>query len=377
MHTKALPLRLHTLAALICFSGCRVLLSADIAPQPDLQIYRVQMQGAVQIALPVPTGVTQALFQAGDAQWRPVQGEVRDNVLRFSLDPKDIPTGRTTLLIGKTDSIDLTDTEPPAVVRFVVDGADHGAVPNVALGGVERVPATVVIEIADKLNALKPTSLAVGVNGQPVAVSGEGVTFEQRDPKRAIITLDLAKLLPKPPLKNAVAVSIDDWAIDDQGLDCSLAFTYVAPYTLPDGRVVAVDTLEDKPGWAKWWVMFDGVHMENTHATTAGFTWLSEPNELPHWVQVRFPAPATVKGVRIWWAYYQSFRSSSAYTVQAWDGKAWTDVLAVKNQPTAQSSEHMFPQPVTTDMLRIWQPAKSGNAVDPRYMWVSELEVLQ
>jgi hypothetical protein len=261
------------------------------------------------------------------------------------------------------------------VLHFVVDGHDHGAVSTVDLGGAEAAVRTLRLEVADAGNDLDKSSFRAAVNGKGLKAADPGVEVTFPNPRHAVIALDLAALLPQPESRNTVSIHLDDQAVDDRTLDCTLSFAYVGRRTLKDGTIAAVDSVDPNPGWAEWWVMFDGDKMDAAGGTTAGRTWLSEGNSLPHWVRLDFPKPRRVSGIAIWWAYWKGFRSSAAYTVETWDGTSWTVRATVKDQKSTQTSTHSF-EPGDVQALRIRQPAMAGHPEEPQYMWISELEIL-
>ena len=341
---------------------------------PAFQVYRLQTMGALQISIPVDPGITEAKYRTADGKWRALPGQIKDGVLQLSIELSDIENGRTTLLIGVPKGVNMDDQQPPTVVRFEVDGTSYGAVNTVNLGGVKKGPEKVVIEVKDKLNALQLKSLRVNVNGKAMTASEPGIAFQPTDPKSGVITIDLKQLLPAILAQNSVSVYIDDCAVDDEAPTCSLSFRYIPPQTLADGTVVSIDSFDSNPGWAKWWVMFDGVKMDTSYSTTAGYTWLSAGDSQPHWVRLEFPKPKPVKEVAIWWAYYQGYRTSVAYKVETLQGDKWVTQAEVKDQKPMQVSRHSF-GPVETKAVRVWQSAMAGHPTEPQIMWISELEV--
>ncbi len=143
---------------------------------------------------------------------------------------------------------------------------------------------------------------------------------------------------------------------------------------MDDGTVISVDSVTSSSGWQDWSVVVDGEVMDEGSGTTAGKTWLSEPNALPHWIKMEFPEPREVSQVKLWWAHYQTYRTSMAYKVQTWDGSGWVTQAEVQDQSERQCSVHEF-DPVTTTAVRVWQPPNSGQAQRSQYMWLSEIEV--
>ncbi len=351
-----------------------VLAASGARSAPAVQVYRLQTMGSLTISLPVEAELSRVMYRNAAGAWTVVPGCIKNGLLQMDIDLADIKNGRTILVLGVSKRVNLDDQEPPAVVRFEVDGASYGAVSSVAMGGVEKAPQKLVIEVKDELNWLRIKTLCVSVNGKSFELSHPGLSFERLSPKSGIITVDLKQLMAAVRRQNNVSVRIDDYAIDEDALACTLSFRYEGPHTLADGTVASVDSITSSSGWAEWWVIFDGLKMDASGGTTAGKTWLSEGNAMPHWVRVEFPEPRQVSEVAIWWAYYGGFRSSVAYDIQTWDGEKWVTQVAVKDQKATQLSRHTF-EPVTTKAVRLWQPAMAGNPIEAQYTWISELEV--
>lgn len=342
--------------------------------RPATQLYRIQTMGSLQISLPVEADTSEVMYRDARGEWRVLDGCIQDGVLRFDLDLADIRNGRTMLLLDAPRWVNLDDQQPPEVIRFEIDGISYGPVSSVAMGGVDVPPERLLIEAKDKDNWLRTSSLRVNVGGKPYGASHPGITLQRISSKHAIITADLKQLMKSIGRQNSVMVCLDDYAVDDEALCCTLSFRYEPPHELDNGWKVAIDSVTGSSGWAEWWVMFDGFKMDASGGTTAGFTWLSEGNAQPHWVRIEFPEPREVSQVDIWWAYYQGFRASTAYKIQTWEAGKWVTQLDIKNQKSGQVSKHAF-KPVTTKAVRIWQPAMAGHPIEPQYTWISEIEI--
>ncbi len=365
---------LTTALVICCVAMISAAYAAGASRAASIQVYRLQTMGSLTISLPVDADVEQVMYRNAAGKWTIVPGRIEKGVLRMDLDLADIKCGRTMLVLGAPRWVNLDDQEPPAVVCFDVDGKCYGRVTSLPLGGVERAPEELAIRVEDDLNWLRTRSLRVTANGRSFRLSHPGISFERSSAKSGTIVVDLKALMPTVLRENNVSIHIDDYAIDEDALTCTLSFRVEPPHTLADGAVASVDSVTSSSGWAEWWVMFDGLKMDASGGTTAGKTWLSEGNALPHWARVEFPEPRKVSEVAIWWAYYGGFRTSVAYKVQTWDGQTWVTQVDAKDQKAVQTSRHEF-GPVTTKAVRIWQPAMAGNPIEPEYMWVSELEI--
>jgi hypothetical protein len=282
--------------------------------------------------------------------------------------------GRTLLVLDPPHGLQLDDADPPALVQCLLDGADAGTGPTLDLGGIEKPPQTLSLRIRDAHNALAAETLAISVNGTRVATGAAGVHLERTGPKEAAVTMDLTRLGLDSVVRNTLSLSIADCSLEAPPLIWLLTFRLAPAHRLPDGSVLSVDTVTTSAGWEAWQVIADGKPMNAGDGTTAGRTWLSEENDRPHWVRLAFPAPRTVTGVALWWAFYECFRTSVAYDVQIWDGRQWSTQVSVKDQAATQCSRHTFPA-VTTSAVRVWQPPGSGHPERAGYMWLSEVEV--
>ena len=364
---------------LVAVTAVLVLAVAGVPAQkaPEVAAYSLQTTGNVQLTLPTVADLSDVLYRDATGGWSPLDVTLIDGALQLRIEVAKIKNGRTMVLLNIPKGVNLDDIEPPHVLSFQVDGREYGPIETVALGGVEMSPRTVRLEVKDELNKLQTRSMAVTVNGRRYKLRDAGVELERVSSRQAVITLDISQLLKGMSSDNTISVSIDDYALDQDALNASLSFRYTPPYTCEDGTKIAVDSVTGSSGWAKWWVLVDGVKMDTGYGTTAGYTWLSDQNAQAHWVRIEFPKPREVSGVAIWWSYYECYRTSVAYNVQTWDAdnNEWVTQTEVKDQSDRQCSKHTF-EPVTTTAVRVWQPPMSGHAGRAEYMWVSEIEVL-
>jgi hypothetical protein len=107
-------------------------------------------------------------------------------------------------------------------------------------------------------------------------------------------------------------------------------------------------------------------------------TWSSDQSALPHWVEVDFGAVRPINSVQVYWAWnsaQSAWMVSRQYTVQRWNGSAYVDIVTVNN-PTATDSltVTVFPT-VSTQRVRINQPANMGPLSYPTIMWQTELKI--
>ena len=358
-------------AALIALIGLSA--HAFAGPSRTAGAYNLLTTGNVRVSLPAVPDGDSVLYRAANGKWARLPVERDGGVMRLHINVADIADGRTTLLLQVPRGVNLDDNSPPRVVRFIVDGVDQGPVSNVALGGVEMSPRLLEIEVVDDHNAIRTSSFGVTFNGRRYTQRSPGITLERITSRRVKISIDLQQLAAGDAVDNALAVTIDDYAVDEQALTCYLSYRHATPHRLEDGTLLSVDTVTSSAGWEQWWVIADGQKMDASSGSTAGKTWLSEPTSAPHWVKMQFPDKRAVSGVEISWAYYETYRTSVAYKVQTWSGSDWVTQVEVSGQKESQTSRHEFDGPVQTDAIRIWQPSMSGHPGRAEYMWISEL----
>jgi hypothetical protein len=362
-------------AALIATVSLMVLChGAHAQRSTEPQVYTLRMMGALRISIPVPGPDTQVMYRNADQTWTRVATDPDAGVATVDLSPSETPNGRTLLMVGAPRGVNLNDATPPHCVDIAIDGTHYGPVEVVELGGVDGLPKTITLELADDQSMLRRSTLKVAVNGRSFGLRDPGVEYDALGSRHARVVLDLETLAGEATRSNTVAVSVDDYALDDTSLDCLISFTLEPPRVLEDGTIARVDSVTSSAGWAEWWVIFDGLRMDASGGTTAGKTWLSAGNDKPHWLRLDFPAPRTISEVAIAWAYWESYRTSSRYELQALVNGKWNSIIEVTPEASTQESVHAF-EPIETSSLRLWQPAMAGNSAEPQYLWISEFEV--
>lgn len=346
--------------------------SADTRQRPVS--YVVHSVGPVQLTLGATEEIKRVNIGSAADGWRCVNDAWRDGKLSLKLSADDLRAGVATIVLDAPKWLDMADTEPPAVLRFVVDGTRcDDALLN--LGWMLRAPETIVLEVRDARNPLDRTSVRVEYSGQTLRPGDPGVSFRSKGPRhgRLVLTVAEAEVTARAG-ETLVSLVMDDMALDRRETVRSVSWKLSPSITLDDGTVVGADSSSEDEGWRDWSVIFDGSPMRDDETTTSGRTWLSEKNSQAHWLELSFPEPRIVTGVDLYWAYYQLWRTSRTYDVQTWDGEKWVTQVEVRDQTERGKSEHRF-EPVTTTGLRIWQPPNSGQAGRAQYMWLSEVEV--
>lgn len=105
--------------------------------------------------------------------------------------------------------------------------------------------------------------------------------------------------------------------------------------------------------------------------------WASAELAVPHWVEIRWPAPRRVGGVTLYWAkdggvYYRS----SNYRLQYKENGAWVDLPNERREDSENgSTRHEF-KPLTVKELRLWQDSGGGYETRRDLLWLRELEIL-
>ena len=119
----------------------------------------------------------------------------------------------------------------------------------------------------------------------------------------------------------------------------------------------------------------DGIiQAEGLHWTQEA--WASADTANPHWIELRFPAPVTIGRANVYWSLDAGVpHTSREVQVQVPQGAGWTTVATLKPASPTPQSEIILDQPVTTDRIRLWQPASKGPSERPGLMWVREAEV--
>lgn len=338
------------------------------------QSYQVQSVGPVQVTLGVPQRVERVSI-GHPGRWRELRDVWRDGVLTLHLSAADLGSGRALVVLDAPDWLDLDDTEAPEVVRLTVDGVTYAG-EQISLGWRERSPGQVVMEVRDKRNPLDTASVQARCGGRIILPGTEGFTFTRTDPRHGVLELKTSQMVAAEPGEEvAWTLVVDDLSLDPGRTARHLTWALSPSITLEDGTVVTVDSSSREEGWRDWSVIFDGSHMSEEETTTSRRTWLSQEHGGEHWIRFDFPQPRTVRGIVLWWAYYQGWRTSVAYEVQTWDGERWVTQAQARAQSETGRSRHVF-RPVTTTALRVLQPPHCGHPGRRDYMWLSEVEVI-
>lgn len=106
-------------------------------------------------------------------------------------------------------------------------------------------------------------------------------------------------------------------------------------------------------------------------------TWASGQSVTDsHWVEFVFGQPVYMRNVTIYWAYNNfrsAFMTSQEVWIQYWDGSGFVNATVIHNPLQAESSSVRFPV-VSTERIRVWQPANMSYYEYPAVMWLTEID---
>ncbi|MCE5241213.1 hypothetical protein LLH23_22335 [bacterium] len=311
-------------------------------------------------------------YRHASGKWLPLPCAVDEarGVVSFTLDPKAIGGGSTTVLLGELKGVVLDDERPPRVTGVKVDDRAVRVSPATDLDWLAETPRTLTIGLADDLNALDLSALKVLLNGKPLTPSQYAREFSQGG-KSLRLVLPVADLLAGDDrFVNTVEVRALDVSPMQNGAAFKLTYRHL-------GAVKESPTLiaeSSYSGYENLSVLTDGKVMKPGE-TTYGCTWAAEEVPGDHWLVFAWPGEKTLSGVEIFWATYQgTYHASQKLLVQTWDGKQWVTQKTLTNLKAEQSTAIEL-APVKTTRLRLLQPDGMGNPVRPNIMWITEVKV--
>ena len=121
----------------------------------------------------------------------------------------------------------------------------------------------------------------------------------------------------------------------------------------------------------------DGITLtEGLHWTKQA--WASTDNDQPHFIDLAFAEPREIDRLIIYWSLDSDIpRTSREIVIQVPDGDGWKTVTtATPNTPRPRTAITLD-APVTTDHLRVYQPAGKGSDLRRGLMWVREIEIFE
>lgn len=310
-------------------------------------------------------------YRSANGQWLPLPATSESGTISFTLDPAQINSGSTMIILDLPQGIRLDDERPPMVTGLKLDGRPLKDSAVIDLDWLPAPPQTLLIAMVDSENPLDPDSLVVKVN-DTVLTREQAQLRPDGTGRGARLELALGDLLAA---QGRFANRIE-WRIADQSPPrnvTSRALTYRCLGDVKDSPTLLVES--SYAGYEKLEVLTDG-KMMMPGETTYGSTWASEEVPGDHWVVVAWPQPQELKGIEVFWANFQSvFHAPQELLVQTWDGTKWNTLTALRQLPAPSSTTISFP-PLKSNRLRLLQPNGKGHPVRPNIMWITEIKVL-
>ncbi|HJR05937.1 MAG TPA: serine/threonine-protein kinase [Pyrinomonadaceae bacterium] len=104
--------------------------------------------------------------------------------------------------------------------------------------------------------------------------------------------------------------------------------------------------------------------------------WASAETHEPHWIEFQLPAEARLSAVYIYWGFDRDrFVASRRVELQTPDASgAWQTISTIEPGSDYDRTAFEF-APVTTERVRIFQPAQQGPRGRPFVMWVREVKL--
>lgn len=104
--------------------------------------------------------------------------------------------------------------------------------------------------------------------------------------------------------------------------------------------------------------------------------WASAETPMPHWVELQLQGTARVSAVYVYWGFDRDrFVASRRVELQAADERgAWRTISTIEPGSDYDRTAFEF-APVTTNRIRILQPAQQGPKGRPFVMWMREVKI--
>ncbi len=353
-----------------------VTFAAQSPAQEPLQQWSIQGTAPVRVTLPAAKAPGAAWVRSADGNWLELTPEFAAGRVQITLTADAMRDGAALVVIDPPAWLALEDSGPPAVVRFTIDGTESET-QDVDLGWLDEMPRMLVLRVRDEDNRLDRASVKVRTPVGVLRPGDSGVTFRPSGRRAGTLTVRPREVPGLDMITRTTAdLIVDDYAIDTQDARRSVSWALSPRIKLDDGALLIVDSVTSSGGWEDWSVVADGVIMNEGDGSTGGKTWLSDNRETEHWMVWRFPKERAVRGVKLAWPWYQTWRTSRNYDVQVLDGDEWVTRIQVRDQPEQQVTEHRFKAPVRTEAIRILQQPMGGQIERQDLMWLSEAEVL-
>jgi len=317
---------------------------------------------------------------AGGA-WIPVEVEQEGNAVILRVGGDKPGERRAQFLFNPPAGIDVNDSRAPMLLGVKVDGKALPAVAAQQLETSPEAPRTITFGVADGENPLDLRSLCVRLDGARVqddklhieAVSDRQVRVDVATGEvgygKHTVELCASDLAPAPNLL-VVSVSFDVFRFVE--FDPDKKGTNLAAAT--ETKMVADSAF---PGWESLDALNDGVRYIVGPGTLNDVSWASAEVPTPHWVEITFPRPATIREVAIYWATFREVcHRARQVAVQIEKGDEWVTVEAVRSEGKDQECLTVLEfAPVEVRKLRVYQPAGAGCDERVDLMWLAEIEV--
>lgn len=99
-------------------------------------------------------------------------------------------------------------------------------------------------------------------------------------------------------------------------------------------------------------------------------------HEQDHWVEFDFTEIKDISKVNIYWAFDNGiYYSSSVIIIEKWENGAWVEVTTVSDISSNSQETFIEFDTVSTQKLRVRQPAGGGAEFRQGIMWVGEIEI--
>jgi hypothetical protein len=310
-------------------------------------------------------------FKAANGQWLPLPATSESGTVSFTLDPSQIKSGSTMIILDLPQGIKLDDERPPVMTGLKLDGRPLKDNAVIDLDWLPAPPQTLLIAMADGENPLDADSLVVKVN-DTVLTREQAQLRADSTGRNGRLELSIGDLLAR---QGRFANRIE-WRIADQSPQrnvTSRALTYRCLGEVKDSPTLLVES--SYAGYEKLEVLTDGKMMAPGE-TTYGSTWASEEVPGDHWVVIAWPQAQELKGIEVFWANFQGvFHAPQELLVQTWDGTKWNTLTSLHEVPATRSTTISFP-PLKSTRVRLLQPSGMGHIVRPNIMWITEIKVL-
>jgi hypothetical protein len=348
-----------------------------LGPAAAYQLLHLETTSSLSLTLPVEEEKeVQVLFKDETGQWQTADYRMDDGCVRIQIDVGRLAQGRTLLLINPPPTLEVNDTTPPQVRAVVVDGqARTPAGAAWDLGSLRAAPSRVVVQVEDGENALRLDSATFELDGQRFSAGSQRVQARAQGDKAAQWGFSLPRLSHGA---HTLRFRVADGAPEANVLEQTMTFTFVDFSNRALATFHAALKVDSNfPSYPSLAALQDGFVDLDGISCGNDVSWASAETEEPHWVEIGLPEPQRLHEMTIYWAHASKvYRTSQRWEVQAPDGGGWRTVYRSPDPPIAPTkfTRCRF-DPVVTDRLRLWQPARSGSEERPNLLWLGEIEV--